>query len=281
MIIRPVEPCSEEEATTFRVQSLSDTAVDFHCEFPIPWQFFNTQFQKHPISDHGADCPTRHSKMFLPDPSLSILPIVFKPIWGMGLKEFTVVLSVHAFLRKCKALTITTAKSIPSDAKVTAPVLKWDEWGPDVTRCLPPEIHGGYGSRMVSGPRMLALLCRGDQEGGPSHNILLDFNPRALYRGVPKDVNDEFVLTIVDGETESNQFGSSVKSRLAYRAWTSNLKYRYRNVSLEAHTIIGRLVSAHLPSSDRVLRHRRKENGFHFFSFLLPSSGSDIPPRML
>jgi hypothetical protein len=219
--------------------------------------------------------------MFLPDPNLSILPIVFKPIWEIGLKEFTIVLSVHPFLRKCKALAITTAKSIPSGAKVTAPVLKWDEWGPDVTRWLPPEIRGGYGSRMVSGPRMLALLRRDNEQGGPSHNVLLDFNPRALHRGVPKDASDEFVLTILDSETQSYQCGSTVKSRLAYRAWTSNLEYRYRNVSLEAHTIIGRLVSANLPSSDRILRRCRKENGFHFFSFLLPSSGSDIPPRML
>ena len=276
-----IRPLSEEEVITFRVQSLSDKAVDFCCEFPLPWAFFDIQFQKHPVSNQSADCPTHHAKMFLPDPSLSILPIVFKPVGGLGVKQFTVVLSVHAFLRKCKALAVSTIKSIPDDAEVVVPVLKWDEWGPDVTRWLPPEIHGEYGSRMVSGPRMLALLREDNGQGGSSHTILLDFNPRTIHRGVPKDVSDEYVLTVVDSETESSPVGSSVKSRLAYRAWTSNLKYPYRNASLEAHTIIGRLVSSHLSSSDSVLKRLRKENGFHFFSFLLPSAGSDIPPRML
>ena len=232
------------------MQSLSDSTLDFRCEFPLPWASFNTQFQKHPVSSHGTDCPTLHAKLFLPDPSLSILPIVFNPGGGLGLKEFTVVLSVHAFLRKCKALAATTIKSIPSNTEVMVPILNWDDWGPDVTRWLPPEIHGEYGSRIVSGPRMLALLREGDEESGLFHSILLDFNPRAIHRGAPNNIDDEFVLTVVDGETESSLVGSSIKSRLPYRAWTSNRKYPYRNTSLEAHTIIGRLVSAHLLSSD-------------------------------
>jgi len=219
--------------------------------------------------------------MFLPDPSLNILPIVFKPVRGLGLKQFTVVLSVQAFLRKCNALAVTAMKSTPIYATVAVPVLKWDDWGPDVTRWLPPDIHGEYGARIVSGPRMLALLRKDDGQGVPYHNVLLDFNPRAIHRGVPKDVDDGFVLTLFDGETESSPLGSSVRSRLPYRAWTSNLKCRYGAASLEAHTIIGQLVSAHLPNSDWVLRLRRKVDGFQLFSFLLPSVGSDIPPRML
>src|SRR5450631_1179058 len=89
---------------TFRVESLSNSAGNFRCEFPLPRAYFNVQFQKRPISNHSANCPTHHAKMFLPDPSVSILPIVFKSVGWTAMKQFTVVLSVHAFLRRCKTL---------------------------------------------------------------------------------------------------------------------------------------------------------------------------------
>ncbi|KIM26195.1 hypothetical protein M408DRAFT_197287 [Serendipita vermifera MAFF 305830] len=261
LLILAIPVATEQSTTLLEIRSLKSDNASYRCELPISWTDCGVRFLNHPSSNQGANCPTRYAKLFIPDPSLDILSIVLKD--SESRYSRTVVLSINLFLRKCRRLTTLYEHT---EEHVT-PTFEWDQWGPDVTRWLPDNFLGEFGSRTVYGARMVAVLFEG--RGGLSkyYNILLDFNPRAIRRRLPEGNGDGYNLRVETGEAEDKVYGRAIKSRLPYRAWLSTVEEQYWNLSLEANTIIA-----------------RTEDMFHFFSFLPrdPShSGEPLPPRML
>jgi len=246
LIILPSSSIQGHGFITFEVRSLQAGLPVFRCQFPLLKRAYNPHFLKHPVSNHGPHCPTRYAKVFLPDPRVSILPILFEPIGGSPTVQFTVVLSVNRFMNRCRSI-------LDKSVNQSVPLIPWDQWGPAVTRWLPPDILGHYGSRMVWGSRMLALLRTEIPHGIRFRTVLMDFNPRAMHRVRTSEEDDDgFTLRVTDQETVWAFSNIRVTSCLPYRAWTSTLDHRYRNLSLEANTIVGRLVSGSLI----VLLHR-------------------------
>lgn len=226
----------------FEVRSLREGRILYRCSSPLSLSRYTARFSTNPSSNHGPDCPTRLAKFFVPDPAVNILVIVFNDMEGKrGHRYFTVILSVHLFLRKCQKLTL----ELNDSGIFEVSTLEWNQWGPDVTRWLPTNIHGEFGSRISYGARLATSLVAQSRSGlhYVHYNMLLDFNPRAIRRSIAEENNDEYSLEIIDGKGIWTNSEIVVESFLPYRAWVSKLEDRYWNLSLDANTIVARLVS--------------------------------------
>lgn len=208
-------------------------------ELPVSAKGFSMRFLKHPSSNNGRNCPTRYSKLFVPDPTIGILPISFAAVNSQDLESFTIVLSVHLFIRKFQSLMAPIRTS-----RGAVVIFNWEQWGPSVTRWLPLEVRGYCGSRTVDGSRMLASLVRLRDFTGElaDYNMLLDFNPRPIRRNVLEQCGDHVLISTVDYETGWHAYGRGVTSSLPYRAWVSTSPSPYLNLNFEANTILARLV---------------------------------------
>ena len=237
----------EDAEMALEVWSLIESRPLWRCKLSLSAGEFSIRFLKRPATNHGRNCPTRYAKLFVPDPTVSILAMVFGTIASGELNHFTVVLSIQPFLRICRSMVESIREEYGH--RDTVPVLEWEQWGPSVTRWLPLEIHGNYGSRMVYGARMLAVLMRPREPDGmlACYNMLLDFNPRPLRRGTLTQSEDGVSFITVDYAAAWNAYGRGLESALSYRAWISNLDFRYWNLDLEANTILARMVSELIP----------------------------------
>jgi len=182
----------------------------------------------------------------MPDPAVEILGIVFRLIGtepGLPNVVFTVVLSIDLFLQKCEQLA--SAESSQSDDVV--PVFEWEQWGPSVTRWLPHYIYGAVGGRSTFGSRMLAIFVKTVRQGNAfvnsSHVMMLDFNPRPIFRGAQEDTTDDYHLQVFSrGEVWAWE-DVSMGVALPCRAWVSQRPCTYWGLFLDANTIAGRQVS--------------------------------------
>ncbi|KIM26193.1 hypothetical protein M408DRAFT_330752 [Serendipita vermifera MAFF 305830] len=236
----------------FDIWSLEQNRTLWRCKMPISSSNYRVRYLKRPSSNKGPNCPTRYAKLFVPDPRVSILAMIFGTTTTASIEYFTVVLSVHAFLRNCRKLLEERAADRISGGDV--PTFEWEEWGSDVTSWLPMDVHGSYGSRMVYGARMLAYLITPSEPDGlvNGYNTLLDFNPRPIRRAKEPLEKDEKHVRIqtIERETAWDDQGMGMGS-LAYRQWISTRAFRYWNLDLEANTILARL-----------------EDEYHCYSFL-------------
>lgn len=231
-----------DEDTRLDVWSLTESRFLWHCELPLPANNFSIRFLRRSSTNKGPNCPTRYAQLFVPDPIASILAIVFGTITTVDMEHFTVILSIHSFLKMCYGLCAATkGENINSE---TVPVFSWEQWGPSVTRWLPLEIRGEYGSHMVYGSRMLATFFqRRDAEGEDAYyNMLMDFNPRPIRRKTLEQCGDHVLISTIDYASRWGAHGKGLMSNLPYRAWVSTSAYRYWNLDLEANAILGRLV---------------------------------------
>jgi hypothetical protein len=227
------------------VRSLGDREVQYICKMPRLAYRFHTRFLKRPASNQGANCPTQFSKMFLSDPVLNILAMVFY-YRDAPSPTFTVVLAIHPFLRKCQQLADEPdilAGILPSMEE--CPVFEWGDWGPSVTRWLPTDVHAEYGSRMLYGSKMLAIYFKHIDGNTRVFTAILDFNPRAIRRSLRDTEGQGFPVTIVDKESEWVAYSTTaVSSALPYRMFVSDQVQRYLNLFMDSNTIVGRLVSS-------------------------------------
>jgi len=248
------------EHVTLEVRSLGEGGVRYRCKMPVPSTSFFPRFLKKPATHRAANCPTRLAKLFIPDPTLDILGIVFHSS-AFTMQSFTVVLGVYPFLRKCQQLVDTADAATtsppphhPHGGPSLVPVFEWEAWGPTVTRWLPFNHHGEYGSRMMHGSRLLVILFRSGSLPAGMATMLLDFNPRPIRRGWrPPNGNDDppnalstpeaSQYELVDNPRNWVGYGKVVSSSLPYRAMISPLNHRYLNLFMDANTIVGRLVS--------------------------------------
>lgn len=224
------------------VISLKDGKHLCHCQLPIPMNRFSLRFQKHPSAKENPGSPLLFGGVYIPDPRLDILALIFYTAYSSTPDFFTVVLSTRPFLRSCHSLV----QGMPSHSS-DPPLLLWEQWGSAVTRWLPIDFNGEYGSRNACGSKLLAIYT----EAGVLHNALLDFNPRPIRLGTQSrgEADDEYIFEVFDTETEWSWGGITVKSSLPFRAWVSSRQCEYLNLFLDGNTIIGRRVcfSSFLP----------------------------------
>lgn len=231
-----------DKLMTLEVKSLDSGNPLYRCELPAPVGQFGLRFQKHALCGRGPKFPHRERAIYKPDPRVVILGFVFYSTNIAAREWFTVVLSVDLFLRKCERLL--EALSGEYSQQGTAPIFEWEEWGPSVTRWLPLDIHGEYGSRTTLGSKMLAIhMDEADDGEILLHNMILDFNPWPIRRVEEWDrVEDEYMTYVETGETEWCREDLNVISSLPFRAWVSTKRCDYYNLFLDGNTIIGRLV---------------------------------------
>jgi len=232
---------------TFDVWSLDEGRVLYRCQWPLSAEEYRPRFLTHPASHHHGNSPTKQAKMFVPDPAVEILGIVFRSIGtdpGLPNEVFTVVLSIDLFLQKCEQLA---ASAESSQHGGVVPVFEWELWGPSVTRWLPHHIHGGVGVRSTFGSRMLAISVATLQHGNTWVNrfyvTMLDFNPRPILRGAEEGSKDGYRLRVFfRGEVWAWE-DVSMGAALPCRVWTSKRSCPYSSLFLDGNTIAYRLVS--------------------------------------
>lgn len=231
-----------DSQVTFNIWSLTKGRLLWSCKMPTLSKNFSIRFLKRPASNKGPNCPTRYAKIFVPDPRVSILTILFV-VASPNYISYPLVLSIHSFLRKCHSLLDERSSEV--EDTTTAPVFKWEGWGPGVTRWLPSGVEWRFGSRMVYGARMLAYLVVSGEPSEPEsgYNVLLDFNPRPIRRAAMDLEGDKNHVSILTErhETTWNELGNNMESSLAYRQWVSTEESLYRNLNFEANTILARL----------------------------------------
>lgn len=226
---------------SLEVKSLPDGNTLCHCQLPVPSGRFTLRFQKHPSAKTGPNFSRlRFGALYTSDPRIEIFSIVFYTAPATSPEFFTVVLSIRLFLRACFSLVGRNSRQ-ESDI----PILLWEHWGPEVTRWLPLDFHGEYGSRNASGSRLIAHYMEETQDQGRVlHNSVLDFNPRPIRPAVQSrgELEDEYIFEVFNQEDEWTYGGMSVKSSLPFRAWVSSRRCDYSNLFLDGSTIIGRRV---------------------------------------
>lgn len=232
----------------FDVWSLKAGRLLYRCKLPLLAAEYLPRFLTHPASNHSGRSPTKHAKIFIPDPAVEILGIIFKSIPAepaIPSESVTVALSIHLFVQKCQELA---TDHITEDLKYdAAPVFDWEQWGPPTTRWLPNSVHGEVGGRSTFGSRMLAALVAPVEGGNGAHRIhtmMLDFNPRPIARGTQEADTDDYIVRFLDRESTLEVGGISIVSALPCRMWISSLWYGYLSLFLDGNTIVGRLVSA-------------------------------------
>jgi hypothetical protein len=231
-----------DEFMTLDVRSLESGNSLYRCQLPVPVGQFGLRFQKHARPNQGSELLYRGQAIYKPDPRVEILGLVFHTTNVAMLEWFTVVLSVDLFQRKCERLLET--RSAGDSVIGAVPVFEWEEWGPSVSRWLPLDIHGEYGSRTTLGSKMLAIKMEETEDGDiVLHNMILDFNPWPIRRVRDWDrEEDEYAIFLENGEEEWCRDDLAVMSSLPFRMWISSRRCDYLNFFLDGNTIVGRLV---------------------------------------
>ncbi|KIM25668.1 hypothetical protein M408DRAFT_331028 [Serendipita vermifera MAFF 305830] len=227
---------------TFEIWSLEQGVCLGRCKLPLPANDYRPGFISHPASVHSGYSPTKHARLFVPDPNVEILAIIFRSTPSEQItrdETITVALSIPLFIRKFMELTKSEEKPDANDI----PILEWDDWGPSVTRWLPDGIHGNVGIRTAFGSRMLAVLIIPAEQNPNGFAwtsiVLFDFNPRPISRGAVADETSNYDLEVTDYATEWVSGDIKVLSSLPYRAWFSNRRCRFSSFFLDGNTIIG------------------------------------------
>jgi hypothetical protein len=198
---------------------------------------FRIRFLTHP--QYGATSPAVQARLFRPDPAVEVLPIDIQLNRFRG-PSFFVVLSLHRLTRKCDELR----RNHPDQH-----VFMWHEWGPNVSRLLPPDQLRNTGFRSTFGSRMLAVgnLSKerlGTQVLALDRLILLDFNPRPIRRGAQSHIGDRRYVLVEKELTEWSypQLPLKMYSSLPVRAFVSNQIVDYLDIHLDGSTMICRKV---------------------------------------
>jgi hypothetical protein len=225
------------------------------------------RFLTHP--QYGATSPATQARLFRPDPAVEVLPIDIQLNGGRG-PSFFVVLSLHLFAKKCDELR----RNRPDQH-----VFDWPEWGPNVSRLLPPDQLSNTGFRSTFGSRMLAVgnLSKerlGTQVVALERLILLDFNPRPIRRGAQSHIGGRYHVLVEKEPTGWSYPQLSLKtySSLPVRAFVSNQTVEYLDIHLDGSTMICRKVCSTISSVLSLTR--LKDHSYHIYSFL-PRSESD------
>lgn len=236
-----------ESALTLEVRSLELSCTLYRCELPLWATRHSLQFIKRSSSNHGRNCPTRHAKLFVPDPRVDILGILATPIEGTPEEgRCTIILSIPIFLRVChKLLGSITSHSTFKEAVV----FPWSQWGPNTTRWIANAVLWSY---MLYGSRILATIEPPSGWAGiiPQYSVLMDFNPRPIRRGSIGENHNETLFSTAREESQYNVPGieqeglpdTSVTSTLPLRMWEIELEDLKRGRILEANSIITRVV---------------------------------------
>ncbi|KIM25667.1 hypothetical protein M408DRAFT_205956 [Serendipita vermifera MAFF 305830] len=246
-------PGENQEFVVLELLSLKTNKTLCYCQLPVSAIQFALRFQKHPPPSKGANHFPRFGGLYAPDPQVEILAIIFYTALTASPDFFTVVISIPLFLSACYSLI---QKHTEQNSDI--PYFRWEDWGPDVTRWLPLDFHGEYGSRNASGSKLLAIYWEGtDADEAVLRNALLDFTPWPIRLGAQSrgEADDDYIFEVFDEETEWSWEGMKVKSKLPFRAWISSRPCDYLNLFLDGNTIVG-----------------RQKGGCHFFSFLPESA---------
>jgi hypothetical protein len=270
----------------FNVWSLAAGRPLYRCKLPFPVGQYRPCFLTHPASKHSGRSPTRHAKIFIPDPTVEILGMEFHSIPvvpGAQSETVTVALSIHLFIQKCQEVATSDTSEV---SQGNAVVLEWEQWGPSVMRWFPKNVFGNVGVRTTFGSRMLALRVATVWEGGMWINrvctMVMDFNPRPILRGAQDVVTDDYEMHIINYENKWEAGDISVTSALPCRVWISMKESRYLSLFLDGNTVIGRLVSEFCARGIVILLGSQG-NAYHWFSFLprTQADEGDVPPRTL
>jgi hypothetical protein len=228
---------------------------------------FRIRFLTHP--QYGATSPAAQARLFRPDPAVEVLPIDIQ-LNGLQGPSFFVVLSLHLFAKKCDELR----RNHPDQH-----VFDWPEWGPSVSRLLPPDQLRNTGFRSTFGSRMLAVGNlsneRLDTQVVPFERlILLDFNPRPIRRGAQSHIRGRCHVLVEKELTEWScpQLSLKMYSSLPVRAFVSHQMVEYLDIHLDGSTMICRKVRYTI--SLVLSLTRLKDHSYHIYSFL-PRSESD------
>jgi hypothetical protein len=195
------------------------------------------RFLTHP--HYGADSPAAQARLFRPDPAVEVLPIDIQ-LDGFRDATFFIVLSPHLLMKKSHELR----QNHPGRH-----VFDWHEWGPNVSRLLPPAQLRSTGFRSTFGSRMLAVGNLSKESLDTSVRtsdrlILLDFNPRPIRRGTQSHIADRGYMLVEKELTEWSypQVPFRTYSSLPVRAFISNQSVHYLDIHLDGSTMICREV---------------------------------------
>jgi hypothetical protein len=164
LIILAHEPTNGDLHMEFHVWSLDAGRLLYRCKLPFPAGQYRPYFLTHPASNHSGRSPTNHAKIFMPDPTVEILGILFSsiPVPGVQSETATVALSIPLLIQKCQEAAAGDTSEVSNGEAL---VLEWEQWGPPVMRWLPKSIFGNVGVRSTFGSRMLAVAIAPVLEG--------------------------------------------------------------------------------------------------------------------
>jgi len=221
----------------------------FNFPFRVPVQL--ALLMKPPMSHYGDNCPSSRAKMFIPDPDLDIVQLLFHT----ACSNYVVVISIKR-LFKCH---------MNEEASDTP--IEWSHWGPTTTSWLPPGRNSDTVSRSTFGSRMVARERMRSITGHWIANsvTLFDFNPRPIRRKGDTTNSKARPRRVVVDETKPSTWLEPlseipIDSTLPFRAFCSDTPTRYLSFLLDSNTIIG-----------------CAPNSFDFFSFLpdTPETGHE------
>jgi hypothetical protein len=222
-----------EDLVALELFSLTEGRRLHRFNFPFIKPVLLALLMTHPVSHYGDDCPASRAKMFIPDPDLEIVGILFHTEANFG-RSYTVAVSINQLLK------------YPMDE-----IIEWLRWGPTTTRWLSPDriTHAGFrstfGSRIVTRERVYNLIGQWIS----SSIAVFDFNPRPIRRNGETTDPTARPRRIVAEETTWDAWLEPlsevpITSKLPFRAFCSDGPSNYLNVFLDSNTMIGRTVSS-------------------------------------
>lgn len=248
-----------------QVFSFDENRITRRYLFPfLPTRMLKARFITHPpYSQHSS---VKQSTFFTSDPQVDILPIEFKSMATPRSSDsdpFLVILSLHKFRElhsRLKGLESTGSRATP-----------WEEWGTSMTRWLPTGIIKTVGLRSCYGSKLLGMFQPAtfhqqersrEWDWGPSGNlVVLDFNPRPVFRGCQSSVDE------ASGSVFVYDTPSTWAHPIAHRVVESSLPFR---VFFHRQNPLGVSGKMHIEGTSII---RCEDHSSTIFSFLPPDEG--------
>jgi hypothetical protein len=227
---------SEGDNIAFAIYSIENQAILYRFLIPIIGPLSSGEFFTRPQSTYGDKCLSTQGKRFIADGALDILAVELYLELIPSTSRFFVI-SVTKLLKVMERLR---------ELRPDALVFEWEEWGPDVTRFLPPRRMSPPSSRPTFGSRLAVFYTNEDEEPIATNRkiAILDFNPRPILKGKVDGTGMGGNVLIVDTESECENPHNDqmIKSRLPYRMFRKDWRADGDDCHLEANTMILRRV---------------------------------------
>jgi hypothetical protein len=248
---------NDSDSVALELFSLTEGRRLRQFNFPFIKPVLLALLMTHPVSHYGDDCPASRAKMFIPDPDLEIVGILFHTEVNNGHSYIVAVSINHLFKFD------------------TNEIIEWSRWGPTTTRWLSPSrfTHAGFrstfGSRMVTRERVYNIT----DLWVASNITVFDFNPRPIRRHEDATNSTAQPHRIVMDETRWDAWLEplsevAITSTLPFRAFCSDGPTDYLNVFLDSNTMIGRTVGSFSIHSFECLSYlvrTTRSISFHFY----------------